>query len=135
LKDPKFNLEERLLAYATRTILLVERLPATRAGNHLAGQLLRSGTSILPNHGEAGAAESPADFIHKMKICLKELRETWRWLLLIQRLALFKDDSEVVALIKETDQLIRIFYASIRTAQRNDASGVRAGRRSRPVSP
>jgi len=80
-----FDLEERLLEYASEVIRFVEKLPRTRAGNHVAAQLLRCGTSALPNHGEAQAAESAADFIHKMSICLKELRETNRWLRLCQR--------------------------------------------------
>jgi len=79
-----YNLEDRLLAYAAMIIRLIERLPNTRTGNHIAGQLLRSGTSPLPNHGEAQAAESPRDFIHKLQVCLKELRESRRWLLLIK---------------------------------------------------
>src|SRR5690348_14180156 len=70
-----YDLEERLLEYACRIVRLVGRLPRTRAGNHVAKQLLRSGTSPLPNHGEAQAAESTNDFVHKLKICLKELRE------------------------------------------------------------
>ena len=69
----KFDLEDRLLEFASAVIDLSESLPATRAGNHVAGQVLRSGTSPYPNHGEAEAAESRADFIHKLKICLKEL--------------------------------------------------------------
>jgi len=69
-----YDLEERLLACSVRIIRLVEALPSTWAGNHVAGQLLRSGTSPLPYHVEAQAAESRADFIHKLKICLKELR-------------------------------------------------------------
>ena len=111
-----YDLEERLLEYSARIIRLVERLPNTRAGNHLAGQLLRSGTSPLPNHGEAQAAESAKDFVHKLKICLKELRESWRWLLLIQRVPLLRPRL-VDALVKETDELIRIFVRSIQTAE------------------
>ena len=111
-----YDLEERLLEYSARIIRLVERLPNTRAGNHLAGQLLRSGTSPLPNHGEAQAAESAKDFVHKLKICLKELRESWRWLLLIQRVPLLRPRL-VEALVKETDELIRIFVRSIQTAE------------------
>jgi four helix bundle protein len=76
----EFNLEDRLLDYAAELIRLIERLPHTRAGNHIANQMLCSGTSPLPNHGEAQAAESRNDFVHKMSICLKELRETRRWL-------------------------------------------------------
>jgi four helix bundle protein len=75
-----FDLEQRLLMYAARVIKLVDQLPSSRANVHISKQLLRSGTSPLPNHGEAQAAESRADFVHKMQICLKELRETDRWL-------------------------------------------------------
>src|ERR1700746_2822753 len=74
-QDRKYDLEERLLDYSARIIQLVEALPRSRAGNHIAGQLLRSGTSPLPNHGEAQAAESANDFVPKIKGCLKEFRE------------------------------------------------------------
>jgi four helix bundle protein len=90
MKKQTYDLEERLLEYSVRIIKIVEQLPNTRAGNHVAGQLLRSGTSPYPNHGEAQAAESPKDFIHKLRISLKELRETQRWLKLIQRVPLIK---------------------------------------------
>ena len=112
----KYDLEERLLDYSVRIIRLVEALPGTRAGNHIAGQLLRSGTASLPNHGEAQAAESRSDFIHKMKLCLKELRETLRWLKLVQRVPLVKAP-KVEPLLHETDELIRIFVKSIQTSQ------------------
>src|SRR6516225_6328206 len=72
----KFDLERRLMELAVSVIDLSEKLPATRAGNHIAGQILRSGTSPYSNHAEAEAAESRNDFVHKLKICLKELRET-----------------------------------------------------------
>ena len=117
-----FDLEERLLEYAADVIRFVEKLPRTRAGNHVAAQLLRCGTSALPNHGEAQAAESAADFIHKMSICLKELRETNRWLRLCQRVPLVRSPSICEALLKETDELTRIFVASIRTARRKTSS-------------
>jgi four helix bundle protein len=112
----RYDLEERLLDYAAEIVRLVEGLPRTRAGNHVAGQLLRSGTSPLPNHGEAQAAESQADFVHKLRLSLKELRETYRWLLLIQRVPLIKEPKSIQPLIKETDELIRIFVASIATS-------------------
>ena len=67
-EETKYDLEDRLLEYSVRIIRLVECLPNTKAGNHVAGQLLRSGTSPYPNHGEAQAAESPKDFIHKLRI-------------------------------------------------------------------
>ncbi len=118
IAQPVFDLEERLLEYAARIIRLVDSLPATRAGNHVAGQLLRSGTSPLPNHGEAQAAESRADFIHKLGICHKELRESRRWLRLIKRVPLITPADKLDPLIEETAELIKIFWASIRTAQR-----------------
>ena len=73
MKKRIYDLEERLLEYSVRIIKIVEQLPNSRAGSHVAGQLLRSGTSAYPNHGEAQAAESPKDFIHKLRISLKEL--------------------------------------------------------------
>ena len=100
-------------------ILLSEKLPKTRAGNHVAGQILRSGTSPYPNHGEAQAAESRKDFIHKMRICLKELRETLRWLNLIAETKLISDQEYLACIRKENDELIRIFMASIKTASSN----------------
>ena len=118
----KYDLEERLLDYAARIIRLVDSLPSTKAANHVGGQLLRSGTSPLPNHGEAQAAESRDDFIHKFKICLKELRESRRWLRLIQRVPLTEKPKLIDPLLAETEELIRIFDRSIRTAQAN-ASG------------
>ena len=113
----EYDLEERLLDYSAAIIRLVERLPATRSGNHVGGQLLRSGTSPLSNHGEAQAAESRSDFVHKLSICLKELRESLRWLRLIKRVPLVPSGEHVERLLKETDELIRIFLTSIRTAQ------------------
>ena len=118
MAEQNYDLEERLLDYSVAIVRLVEHLSNTRAGNHVAGQLIRSGTAALPNHGEAQAAESSADFIHKMKVCLKELRESFRWLLLIRRVPLTNSETEVSRLIKETDELIRIFVKSIQTAQK-----------------
>ena len=115
----KFNLENRLLEFASGVIDLSERLPETRAGNHIAGQILRSGTSPFPNHGEAESAESREDFIHKLKICLKELRETRRWARLIQRKHWTQEDSTLLFVLNESDELIRIFMASIKTALQN----------------
>ena len=92
-KNRANDLEERLLEYSVNILKIVEHLPNTKAGNHIAGQLLRSGTSPYPNHGEAQAAESPKDFIHKLRISLKELRETQRWLKLIQHAILVKETS------------------------------------------
>ena len=90
MKKQAYDLEERLLEYTVRILKTVEQLPNTKTGNHVAGQLLRSGTSPYPNHGEAQAAESPRNFIHKLRISLKELRETQRWLKLMQRVPLIE---------------------------------------------
>jgi len=109
-------LEERLLEYSAAIIDLTEKLVKTRAGNHVGGQLLRCGTSPYFNHGEAEAAESRADFVHKLGICLKELRESLRALGLVARVPLVEPPSTVEPLLQETDALIRIFKSSIRTA-------------------
>ena len=118
MKKQAYDLEERLLDYSIRIIKVVEQLSKTRTGNHVAGQLLRSGTSAYPNHGEAQSAESPKDFVHKIRISLKELRETQRWLKLIQRAPLVKNPDLLNDLLQETEELIRIFVASIRTAEK-----------------
>ena len=107
-----------MLEYSVTIIRLVEKLPHTRAGNHVAGQLLRSGSSPYPNHAEAQAAESSRDFVHKMRICLKELRESQRWLKLIERIPLVRDSAVLQQVLEETEELIKIFVASIKTAQK-----------------
>jgi four helix bundle protein len=114
----KYDLEERLLEFTAAVIRLSDSLPDTKAGNHIAVQVMRSGTSPLANHGEVQAAESRKDFLHKLGICLKEVRETKRWLRLIHRLELTNPE-ELRSVLDELDQLIRIFSASIRTAERN----------------
>src|SRR5437879_4109573 len=83
-------LEERLINYAVRIVKLSASLPRTAAGKHIAGQILRSGTSPAPNYGEARGAESAADFVHKLRIVFKELNETLIWLRVIQRSQLLK---------------------------------------------
>ena len=117
-EESKWDLEDRLLDYACVIIRLVESLPNSRTANHLAGQLMRSGTSPLPNHGESQAAESVDDFIHKISVVLKELRESERWLKLLARLK-YGDAQALIFLTGETDELIRIFVTSIRTARAN----------------
>lgn len=117
--NPKFDLENRLLDYSASIIRLVEKLPATRAGNHVADQLVRSGTSPYANHGEAQAAESAKDFIHKMRICLKELRESKRWIRLIQEVPMIQASENLDFYLQETEELIKIFVVSIRTAEKN----------------
>jgi len=119
-KDEKiFDLEERLIDFAVRIIEIVESLPKIRVGNHIAGQLVRCGTSPAPNYGEAQSAESRSDFIHKMKVSLKELRETRVWLLMVVRASLIKPASRLQPLIDENNELISIFVTSIKTAKKN----------------
>ena len=84
----------------------------------MAGQLLRSGTSPYPNHGVAQAAESPKDFIHKLRIFLKKLREAQRWVRLIEKVSLLKNPKLLNALLLETEELIKIFVTSIKTAEK-----------------
>lgn len=113
-----FDLEERLVNFAVRVIGVVEALPDTRAGRHVAGQLVRSGTSPAPNYGEAQSAESRKDFVHKMKIALKELRETLVWLQIIERKPLCEPE-RMKDITQECDELIAIFVKSIQTAEEN----------------
>jgi four helix bundle protein len=117
-KTAHFDLEERLLDFSARIIRLVDALPNTRAANHVAGQLLRCGTSPYGNHGEVEAVESRRDFIHKLRICLKELKESRRWLRLLQKAGLVPE-RKMMAILGETEELIKIFFASVRTAERN----------------
>ena len=106
--------------YTVLVLKIIEKLPNNRTGNHVSGQLIRSGTSPYPNHGEAQAAESKKDFSHKMSICLKELRETKRWFRLIERVGLIKSkDKDLLNAIDETEQLIKIFYKSFQTVKSN----------------
>jgi four helix bundle protein len=115
---PRFDLEGRLLEFSARIVRLVDALPNTRAANHLAGQRLRCGTSPYGNHGEVEAAESRKDFVHKLKICLKELKETRRWLQLACRSSIVSAP-KTAAILKETEELIKIFFSSIRTVEKN----------------
>lgn len=110
------ELEERLIGFAVRIIKLSANLPKTPSGKHVSGQILRSGTSPAPNYGEARGAESHADFIHKLRIVLKELNETSIWLRIIERSEMLKKEllSDIVAANRE---LCRIFTASLRTAR------------------
>jgi four helix bundle protein len=115
------ELEDRLIDFAVMVIGVVEALPVSKAGNHIAGQLVRSGTSPAPNYGEARSAESRKDFIHKMKISLKELRETVIWLKIISRKGL-ADEASTSSSIKECGELIAIFISSTRTADSESLS-------------
>ncbi|MCJ8331848.1 MAG: four helix bundle protein [Lentisphaeria bacterium] len=117
-ENRNFDLEDRLIDYGVRIIKLTESLPESRSGNHISKQLLRSGTSPAANYGEAQSAESRSDFVHKLKIALKELKESRIWLKMIMRADLQKP-SMLNPLLKETDELIAILFKSAETAKRN----------------
>ena len=121
-KTIKYDLEDRLIAFGSRVIDVVESLPNTTAGKHLGSQLVRSGTAPALNYGEAQAAESRPDFIHKMKIALKELRETMVNLKFILKRNYFSE-KKLLPLLKENDELIAIFIKSISTAQEKLPNG------------
>ncbi len=109
-------IEERLIDFAVRMIRVADALPRTSVGKHIAGQLLRSGTSPAPNYAEARGAESNADFVHKLKIALKELNESSVWLRMICRADLMKAEL-LDDLIDENQQLCRILNSSVTTAK------------------
>jgi len=118
MKKRVYDLEERLLNYANNIIKLVEALPHTRSGNHIGNQLLKSGTAPYAHHGEAQAAESNSDFVHKMSIGLKELRESYRWFRLVDKSLMLKNKNDLLLeMINETEELIKIFFTSIQTAK------------------
>ena len=118
--NKKFDLEERLIDFAVSIINITENLNNTRAGNHIAGQLVRSGTSPALQYGEAQSAESRNDFIHKLKILLKELRETLVLLKIIKKVPLTKKIDLVEKALTECNELISIFVKSIETAKKNN---------------
>ena len=114
------ELETRLIEFASRVIEMAEKMPKTFAAKHIGSQIIRSATSPALNYGEAQGAESKEDFVHKMKICLKELRETLICLKLIDRRGWF-GQGKLSELIKENNELVSIFVASAKTATSNPA--------------
>jgi four helix bundle protein len=119
MKEREYDLQNRFVDYAVRIIKLCESLPETKTGKHICSQILRSGTSSAPNYSEAQSAESKADFVHKLKVALKELRETETWQKIIVRAKLIENVQMLVPLLQETDELISILFKSIETAKRN----------------
>ena len=115
----KYDLDERLIDFAVLIVARTESLYNTRAGNHIAGQLVRSGTSPALHYGEAQSAESRADFIHKIKVILKELRETKNALRIIKKVPLTDKIENVDKALKECNELISIFMKSVETAKKN----------------
>ncbi|MEJ2492734.1 MAG: four helix bundle protein [Ignavibacteriaceae bacterium] len=119
MEKRKYDLEERLVNFTCRMIDVVEALPKTRAGNYIAGQLIRSCNSPTFNYGEVQAAESRKDFIHKMGIVLKELKECRTALKIIQKKEMIKPVKNLTSISKETEELIAIIAKSITTAKNN----------------
>ena len=120
MQNRKYDLEDRLVDYACRMIDVVEALPNTRAGNYIAGQLIKSCHSPAFNYGEAQAAESPKDFVHKMGVVLKELKECRTALKVIIKKEMIKPVSKLDPVYKETEELIAIIAKSISTAKKNN---------------
>jgi four helix bundle protein len=117
-------LQHRLVRLAGLVCKVAGCLPRGEAGRHIGGQLVRCGTAPAANYAEARSAESRKDFIHKMKVCLKELRETYAWLELARELGAGKAGM-VESAISETDELVAIFVTSIATARRSAGSSAR----------
>ena len=115
----KFDLEDRLVEFSVLIIEIVNQMPKTKVGNHLSGQIIRSGTSVSLNYGEAQSGESRRDFIHKIKVVLKELRETYVALKIIHKAKLYKTEINIKKAKKENNELISIFVKSVETAQKN----------------
>ncbi|MCR9131350.1 MAG: four helix bundle protein [bacterium] len=114
----KYDLHERLIDFSVLILEIVEKMPRTYTGVHLSKQLVRSGTAPALHHAEAQSAESAKDFIHKMKIALKELRETYVNLKIIKQKPVL--ELEIISkALYECNELISIFVKSIQTARKN----------------
>lgn len=112
-------LEDRLVDFAVIIIEISDSLKSSKAGSHLGSQIMRSGTSTALNYGEAQSAESRKDFIHKMKVVLKELRETLVCLKIIDKSNLLNDLDKLGFALQETNELISIFVKSVKTSELN----------------
>ncbi|WP_103663702.1 four helix bundle protein [Gracilimonas amylolytica] len=114
----KVDLENRLIKFSVLIIKILDDIPSTKAGNHLSGQLVRSGTSPALNYGEARSAESLKDFIHKLQVILKELRESFVCLRIIHHSKLYTTDQYLLEGLKESNELISIFVKSVQTSRK-----------------
>ncbi|WP_452221386.1 four helix bundle protein [Lacinutrix salivirga] len=117
MSDTKYNLQKRLVKFSALIILSIKSLKKEFASEHLTKQLIRSATSAALNYGEAQSAESKRDFIHKMKICLKELRESQVNIEILIEANLVNDIEEFKKVLKENSELVAIFTSSIKTTQ------------------
>lgn len=118
-KNKRFDLEDRLIEFTILVYEIIDNIENSRAGNHIADQIVRSCSNPALHYGEAEGAESRKDFIHKLKILLKELRETRAGLKIIKRNPLTKRIDLVEKALPECDELISIFVSSIKTARKN----------------
>jgi four helix bundle protein len=118
MENRKYDLEDRLVNFACLVLEICDLMPNSKAGQNLEHQLSKSGTSPALNYGEAQSAESMQDFIHKMKICLKELRETKISLRIIIQKPLMTNQ-KLDTVLKECNELIAIFSSSIETTKKN----------------
>jgi four helix bundle protein len=119
----KYDLEERLIDYAVSIVKIsTGGINKTNVGQALALQLGRSGTSVALNYAEAQSAESRRDFIHKMKVALKELRETYVCLRIVQKAGIITNPNDIESTLVETNELISIFVKSVETAKKNLAN-------------
>ena len=115
------ELQQRLVSFSSEIVHLTAKLPKTQQGSHISKQLLRCGTAAAANYAEARGAESRSDFIHKLRIVLKELNETAVWLQLILKTCLLPRD-KLIAIVAENEHLCRIIAASVKTAGGFDRS-------------
>ena len=123
MKNRTFPLQERVTAFSVNIILMHKQIKTSEAGRHIGKQLMRAATSVALNYAEATAAESRKDFIHKMKVGLKELRETNVCLEIICQADLIKSQNQIEKLQTECDELSAIFASSIKTAMSNILKG------------
>jgi four helix bundle protein len=119
MDNKKYDLEDRLVNYTCIMIDVVDALPNTRAGNYIAGQLIKSCHAPTFNYGEAQGAESPKDFVHKMGVVLKELKECRTALKITRKKKMIASDTIVEIAFKETEELIAISTKSIITTKKN----------------
>lgn len=115
----KYQLESRLIEFSVSIIRLSRKMKNSYVARHLSSQLVRSGTSVSLNYGEAMSGESRRDFIHKLKIILKELRESYICLKIIEKTQLCSDEKAVQQIMTENNELISILVTSIKTASKN----------------
>ncbi len=121
--ETKFDLEDRFIDYAIRVSNMVDQIDNSKLGSHIAGQMIRSSSSPALNYGEAQSAESRKDFVHKLKIILKELKETRVSLKIIKRKPLIPNVEKLQPIMDETEELIRIIFSSIKTTRKNMVTG------------